>query len=123
MTAERDVQGAPRRAEDRTRAEDKLEALTRFGGGVAHDLNNILQVIKSSGELLRRRLSKADADTARLLEMVTRNAERGTALGRALLAFSARQVLEPVALNPSRLIAEMAGKTAVLRLRSLENGS
>ena len=110
MTAERDVQGAPRGAEDRTRAEEKLEALTRFGGGVAHDLNNILQVIKSSGELLRRRLSKTDADTARLLEMVTRNAERGTALGRALLAFSARQVLEPVALNPSRLIADMADR-------------
>jgi nitrogen-specific signal transduction histidine kinase/CheY-like chemotaxis protein len=86
---------------------EKLEALARLGGGMAHDFNNILHVIKSATELLRRQLPNAGDDVARLLEMLTRNAERGTGLTRDILAFAARHTLQPAALNANRVIAEM----------------
>jgi nitrogen-specific signal transduction histidine kinase len=110
MTAERNLHPARPQAGDDAKAavqQEKLEALARFGGAMAHDLNNIVHVINSVTEVLRRRLPDAGADTTELLDMVKRNAERAGGLAADLLAFSGRQILEPVALNANRLIADM----------------
>jgi CheY-like chemotaxis protein len=96
----------------------KLEALAQLTGGVAHDFNNVLQVIQSAVELLRRRLVQADPDTARLVDMVKRNADRAAGLTRRLLAYSGRQPLEAKPVNPNRLIADMPD-----RLRQAVGGS
>ena len=85
---------------------EKLEALVRLSSGMAHDFNNILHVIKNATAALRHTAGDA-AETARLLDMLERNAVRGTLLTRELLAFAARQPLSPIPLNVNRLIADM----------------
>jgi CheY-like chemotaxis protein len=89
-----------------------------LSGGVAHDVNNVLQVIQSATDLLRRRLTQTDTDTARLVDMVKRNADRAASLMRRLLAYSGRQPLEAKPVHPNRLIADMAE-----RLRHAVGGS
>ena len=74
---------------------------------MAHDFNNILHVVKNAADMLRLKLPHADADTLRLLDMLSRNADRGRHLTRELLSFAGRQPLRPVALNANRLIADM----------------
>ena len=86
----------------------RLEALAHLSGEVAHDVNNALQVIKSVGEILRRRLPSSEGDIAGLIEMLTRNSDRVAGLMRKLLVFSGRLALERKAINANELIAGMA---------------
>ncbi|HYF20472.1 MAG TPA: ATP-binding protein [Ramlibacter sp.] len=74
----------------------KLEALGRLTGGVAHDFNNALMVI--SGNLHLLRLSGAPAQ-ARNMDAIARAVQSATQLTRQLLAFSRRQALAPQAID------------------------
>jgi signal transduction histidine kinase len=84
----------------------KMEVLGQLTGGVAHDFNNQLQVIRSSIEVLRRQ--EPQADTRRYLEMIGRSAERAGSLTRQLLAFSRRQPLELRPIDPNELVVQLA---------------
>jgi signal transduction histidine kinase len=84
----------------------KMEALGLLAGGVAHDFNNQLHVIRNSLAILQRQ--GPQADTPRHLEMIGRSAERAGALTRQLLAFSRRQPVEPRPLDPNDLVAQFA---------------
>ena len=84
----------------------KMEALGLLAGGVAHDFNNQLHVIRNSLELLQRQDPPADAQRA--LEMIRRSTNQATALTRQLLAFSRRQPVEPRPLDPNDLVLQMA---------------
>lgn len=84
----------------------KMEALGLLAGGVAHDFNNQLQVIRNSLEILQRQ--DAPADARRHLEMIRRSADRAGALSRQLLAFSRRQPPELRPLDPNDLVAQVA---------------
>ncbi|MBG9390307.1 hybrid sensor histidine kinase/response regulator [Caenimonas aquaedulcis] len=80
------------RAEEALRQAQKLEALGRLTGGVAHDFNNALMVISNNAFLLRRHVSDAGG---RQLDSIGRAVDSATKLTRQLLAFSRRQVLVP----------------------------
>jgi signal transduction histidine kinase len=84
----------------------KMEALGLLAGGVAHDFNNQLHVIRNSLEILERQDPPIDA--RRYLEMIRRSADRAGALSRQLLAFSRRQPVELRPLDPNDLVAEVA---------------
>ncbi|MBA2674256.1 response regulator [Ramlibacter sp.] len=84
----------------------KLEAVGKLTGGVAHDFNNVLQIIGSNLQLLQVRLAE-DSDEAALLRAALQAVDRGAKLSSQLLAFARRQPLEPVPLNVSRRVAEM----------------
>ncbi|WP_180732604.1 PAS domain S-box protein [Paraburkholderia sp. PGU19] len=73
----------------------KMEALGKMTGGVAHDFNNVLQVLRGNLELLGARHDDAwsRARIGRAIEAV----ERGSKLASQLLAFGRRQALQPVA--------------------------
>jgi PAS domain S-box-containing protein len=71
---------------------ERLEALGKLAGGVAHDFNNQLAVIMSSADLLRPRL--VEARSIKLIEGITNAAERSSALTARLLAFGRRGSIE-----------------------------
>lgn len=81
-----------RRAEEALRQAQKLEALGRLTGGVAHDFNNALMVISNNVFLLKRKHPEADGPQ---LESISRAINSATKLTRQLLAFSRRQALVP----------------------------
>ncbi|VWX63640.1 conserved hypothetical protein [Burkholderiales bacterium 8X] len=83
---------ARQRVEEALVQAQKLEALGRLTGGVAHDFNNALMVISSNLYLLKR---KHPETTGRYAESIGRAVASATKLTRQLLAFSRRQALVP----------------------------
>ena len=81
----------------------KMEAVGRLAGGVAHDFNNILTAIGGHTDLLLADL--APDDPRRLdVDEIHRAADRAAALTQQLLAFSRRQVLQPKVLDLNALV-------------------
>ena len=87
-----------RRAEDQLRQSQKMEAIGRLAGGVAHDFNNVLGLINACAEFLRDRIEPASEPSV-YVENIKKATDRGAALTRQLLAFSRRQVVKPVILD------------------------
>lgn len=83
----------------------KLEAIGKLTGGVAHDFNNILQVIGGNLQLLQG--LSTDAPLKKRLDAALSAVERGAKLSSQLLAFARRQPLQPAAVNPGRVIRQM----------------
>jgi signal transduction histidine kinase/CheY-like chemotaxis protein len=79
--------------EDSLRQAQKLEALGRLGGGVAHDVNNLLMVI-ANNVYLHRRLQPSVADSPHLAA-IERAVAGGSKLTGQLLSFAHRQPLRP----------------------------
>jgi signal transduction histidine kinase len=84
----------------------KLEAIGRLAGGVAHDFNNVLTAILGSAELLMLDTPRG-ASTREELEIIRDAATRAQELIRQLLAFSARQVLQPAVIDLNALVTNV----------------
>jgi PAS domain S-box-containing protein len=84
----------------------KLEAVGKLTGGVAHDFNNVLQIISGNIQLLQHRLG-SDAEAGQRLGNMLSTVDRGAKLSSQLLAFARRQPLQPVVLNPIRVLHNM----------------
>ena len=100
-----------RGTEEQLRAAQRMEAVGRLAGGVAHDFNNMLSVILSYTELAIQELSDDDPMSADLREVAAAG-KRAEGLTRQLLAFSRRQVLQP---EPVNLGALVEGVSKMLR--------
>lgn len=94
------------RAEEQARRSQRMEAVGQLTGGVAHDFNNLLQVIRANLEMIERGIK--DARNKTRLQNAIHAADRAADLTRQLLAFARRQPLEPVVVNPGRLVSNMA---------------
>ncbi|MDB5840608.1 MAG: domain S-box protein [Herminiimonas sp.] len=84
----------------------KLESIGKLTGGVAHDFNNILQVIGGNLQLLSAHLGNNEL-AAKRLETALGAVERGGKLSSQLLAFARRQPLQPAVVNAGRIIRGM----------------
>ena len=104
LTVTRDITDRKRAEEERAALEaqlrqvQKMEAIGRLAGGVAHDFNNILTSILSTAELMKGELApghpcRADA------EQIEEDALRASELTRQLLAFARRQMVAPKAVR------------------------
>jgi PAS domain S-box-containing protein len=96
-----------KRTEEQLVQAQKMETVGQLSGGIAHDFNNLLTVIIGNADTLVDTL-KARPDLRELAEMVVTAGERGAELTKRLLAFSRRQVLQPIAFQPNALIENMA---------------
>jgi two-component system cell cycle sensor histidine kinase/response regulator CckA len=84
----------------------RLEAIGEFAGGIAHDFNNLLTSIQGYAEMARTSLPEGDP-IRKDLDQVLASAERASAITRKLLAFTSRQVLTPVDIDPGQVIADL----------------
>ncbi|OUL93310.1 hybrid sensor histidine kinase/response regulator [Paraburkholderia hospita] len=79
----------------------KMEAMGKLTGGVAHDFNNVLQVLRGNLELLESRHGR-DGWSAERLGNAIDAIDRGAKLSSQLLAFGRQQPLAPVVIDPAR---------------------
>jgi len=93
-------------AEEALRDAQKMEAVGRLAGGVAHDFNNMLTVIRCQAELLLSRLGPENPLRRELSEIV-RTSDRASSLTRKLLAFGRKQVLHQRVLNLNNVVTQM----------------
>jgi len=83
----------------------KMEAVARLAGGVAHDLNNLLTPILGYSDLLLTSLSPQGAEWAKVKSILFAG-ERARDLVRQLLAYSRKQTLEIAPIDVNRLIED-----------------
>jgi PAS domain S-box-containing protein len=109
-----------RRLEEQLRQSQKLEAIGRLAGGVAHDLNNALTSIVGYTELAFGSI-EPDHPARPDVQEIRRAAERAESVTRQLLAFSRKQPLQPrlfslaeTVVNISLMIRRFIGDRIVL---------
>ena len=92
---------------ERLRRTQKFEALGRLAGGIAHDFSNLLTAMVGFAGLARIELPE-NHPAAEALDQLEATGLRAGELTRQLLAFSRRQVLQPVVLDLNTLLQGMA---------------
>jgi len=106
MTPQKEAEAAYQRVQEQLTQAQKMEAIGRLAGGVAHDFNNMLAVINGYSDLL---LCRRDLDTvmrASLTE-VKRAGERAADLTGQLLAFSRKSMVSFQRLNLNEVVRGM----------------
>jgi PAS domain S-box-containing protein len=104
VTERKQAEQARAQLEEQLRASQKMEAIGSLAGGVAHDFNNLLSVILGYTGFAMEGVRDGDPIKNDLLE-VKQAGERAAALTRQLLAFSRKQVLQPVAIDLNQIAA------------------
>jgi PAS domain S-box-containing protein len=84
----------------------KMEAIGKLTGGVAHDFNNVLQVLRGNLELLESRHGH-DPWSRERVDKAIEAVERGAKLASHLLAFGRRQALRPVVVDLAGVLRSM----------------
>ena len=106
ITARRNAEVELRRVQDELRQGQKMEAIGRLAGGVAHDFNNMLTGILGFSEMLMENL-REDTEAFHQASEIKKAGERASTLTHQLLAFSRRQVLHPRVLDLNTVVLEL----------------
>jgi PAS domain S-box-containing protein len=105
MAASVDITGR-RQTEEALRQSQKMDAIGQLTGGVAHDFNNFLTIIRSSADLLRRH-EISDEKKRRYIDAISDTADRAAKLTGQLLAFARRQPLNPEIFDAAEQVREI----------------
>ncbi len=84
----------------------KLEAIARLAGGVAHDFNNLMTGILAITEEVHREVGPGSKHADDLAEVI-KAAQKASGLTRQLLAFGRKQIVQEIVVNFNRIIIEM----------------
>ncbi len=95
-----------RQRDERIKRMEKMEAIGRLSGGIAHNFNNILTAIIGNCELLRPRVV-GDPKALRHAEAIQWAAQRASMLTRELLAFACRQQMRPQLVEINSIIRDL----------------
>jgi PAS domain S-box-containing protein len=98
---------AQKRAEGQLRQSQKMEAIGRLAGGVAHDFNNVLAIINACREFLRDRID-AGSDSSLYVDNIKKATERGALLTKQLLAFSRTSAIQPRLLDLNERLKDVS---------------
>ncbi len=96
-----------KRAESQLRQAQKMEAIGRLAGGVAHDFNNILGIINACSEFLRDRIDSS-AESSVYVDNIRKATDRGRSLTKQLLAFSRTSVIQPRVLDLNERLRDVS---------------
>ncbi len=91
--------------EQQVRQVQKLEAVGRLAGGMAHDFNNVLVVIKLSTELMLAEVTP-DSPLSKPMLQILNAADRAAALTRQMLAFGRQQLMQVRIINLNNVVTE-----------------
>ena len=95
-----------RLAEEHSKRSQKMDALGKLVGGIAHDYNNMLGVILGYAELLEMKCNNADGVENYINEII-RAGERGRTLTRKMLAFSKSEISNPSVCNINKALLDL----------------
>ena len=95
-----------RRAEEQVRQAQKMEAVGRLAGGVAHDFNNMMMIIMGFSDFLLTTLAQDDPRWADADE-IRKAAERAMQLTRQLLGFGRQQLTARSVLSLNEVVSGM----------------
>ncbi len=114
---------ARKRLEDQLLCAQKMEAVGRLAGGVAHDFNNMLTIIAGYNRMMLDQISTLDPMRG-YAEEILKASDRAAALTNQLLAFSRRQVMQPKVISVNTLMSEaekmlrrLIGEDVVLQVK------
>jgi len=119
ITARKKIEEQAQRHQEHLREMQKMEAVGRLAGGVAHDFNNILTAILGYADLLRDQLD-GNARAFQMLAQIRNGAERATAITKQLLAFGRKQIVTPAVLNLNEVLGEFRQMISVMMPRNIE---
>ena len=84
----------------------KMDALGKLAGGLAHDFGNLLTIISGYGEILRERLQD-DSENLRLITQVCSAALKASSLTSQLMAFGKPQMVQPRLVNLAECVSRV----------------
>lgn len=93
-------------AQQRAARAERIHALGELAGGIAHDLNNVLQAVTSGASLASKDAANPER-VRRLARMITEAAHRGAGVTRRLLSFSRQATLRAEPIAPRALLLEL----------------
>jgi signal transduction histidine kinase len=102
----RDYLADRQRSEERVRQAQKMDAVGKLAGGVAHEVNNMMTAVIGFAEYALQQLA-ADHPVRPDIEEVIKAGTRAAAVTQQLLAFSRRQPHQPSLLKLQEVIPEL----------------
>ena len=107
--------------EEQLRRSQKMDALGKLTGGIAHDYNNMLNVILGYTELMEMFVENNDIEKIKeYIQEIQNASDRGARLTKRLLTFSRTQSTEPEAVNLNQVLFDlhdMLSKTLTARIQ------
>ena len=106
ITERRQAEEALHESEAQLRQSQKMEAVGRLAGGIAHDFTNLLTGIIGYTQILLQEV-KENASWRHYIQEIGKAGDRAASLTRQLLAFSRKQLLSPKTIDLNSLVSNL----------------